>query len=86
MTAIEDALAARGGLEAFGFRAVRSAAVDRSVLEAVHPRDYVQALERVSTRGGGQLDLDTTMSSGSFDRRAARGGGRGGAGGAACRW
>jgi acetoin utilization deacetylase AcuC-like enzyme len=66
MTAIEDALVACGGLEALGFRPVRSPAVDRSVLEAVHPRNYVEALERVSARGGGQLDLDTAMSAGSF--------------------
>ncbi len=66
MIAIEDALAAHGGLDALGFRAIRSPAVDRAVLEAVHPHEYVEALEQLSRRGGGQLDLDTAMSEGSF--------------------
>ncbi|MEA2160083.1 MAG: hypothetical protein QOD66_2463 [Solirubrobacteraceae bacterium] len=36
------------------------------MLEAVHPRRYVETLEQMSARGGGQLDLDTGMSAGSF--------------------
>jgi acetoin utilization deacetylase AcuC-like enzyme len=64
MRAIERELDARGWL---GFDRVRSPAVDRSVLAAVHPDGYVQALEGVSARGGGQLDLDTVMSEHSFE-------------------
>ena len=64
MIAIERELDARGWL---GFDRVRSPEVDRSVLAAVHPDGYVQALEDVSARGGGQLDLDTVMSEHSFE-------------------
>src|SRR5213078_2282703 len=40
---------------------------ERSVLTAVHPETYVNAIESVSARGGGHLDLDTVLSVGSFD-------------------
>jgi acetoin utilization deacetylase AcuC-like enzyme len=63
ITAIERELAARDWL---GFEVTESPAVERSVLEAVHPRGYVETLEQLSARGGGQLDLDTGMSAGSF--------------------
>jgi acetoin utilization deacetylase AcuC-like enzyme len=61
--AIASELAQRKWL---GYRPLRSPPVARSVLEAVHPREYVESLERLSARGGGQLDLDTRMSAGSF--------------------
>jgi len=64
MTAIERELDLRGWL---GFSRMQSPAVDRSVLAAVHPEGYVQALEGMSARGGGQLDLDTVMSERSFE-------------------
>ncbi len=61
--AIERELASRGWL---GFERMRSPAVDRSVLEAVHPDAYVDAIRRVSLAGGGHLDPDTVVSEGSF--------------------
>jgi acetoin utilization deacetylase AcuC-like enzyme len=41
--------------------------VARAALTAVHPERYVESIEGVSARGGGQLDLDTVMSVGSYD-------------------
>jgi len=64
ITAIERELSARDWL---GFERVTSPAVDRSVLEAVHPPEYVQAIEAASLRGGGFLDADTVVSEGSFE-------------------
>jgi acetoin utilization deacetylase AcuC-like enzyme len=64
MMAIEQELEAQGWL---GFARVRSPEVDRTVLDAVHPVSYVETLEGLSARGGGQLDLDTVMSAGSFE-------------------
>jgi acetoin utilization deacetylase AcuC-like enzyme len=46
---------------------VVSPAVDRAVLEAVHPSEYVAAIERVCASGGGHLDLDTVVSLDSFE-------------------
>jgi acetoin utilization deacetylase AcuC-like enzyme len=64
IVAIERELEALGWL---GFERVSSPAVDRQVLELVHPTAYVQALAGLSARGGGRIDLDTAMSAGSFD-------------------
>lgn len=64
ITAIEDGLAARHWL---GFSVECSPAVQRSVLERVHPARYIDALAEISAAGGGSLDLDTMMSAGSFD-------------------
>jgi acetoin utilization deacetylase AcuC-like enzyme len=64
ITAIERQLEAEGGL---GFERIESPAVERSVLTAVHPAAYVAWIEEAASRGGGALDLDTVMSSGSFD-------------------
>ena len=63
ITVIEQELRSRDWL---GFEVAQSPAVERSVLETVHPRRYVETLEQMSARGGGQLDLDTGMSAGSF--------------------
>jgi acetoin utilization deacetylase AcuC-like enzyme len=72
IVAIEQALDERGW---FGFERVRSPAVAREVLTAVHPEAYVASIEELSRRGGGALDLDTVASAGSFDaaRHAAGG-------------
>ncbi len=72
ITAIEDELERRGWI---GYRRVCSAAVDRGALADVHAAGYVDAVERLCARGGGQLDLDTIVSEGSFDaaRHAAGG-------------
>jgi acetoin utilization deacetylase AcuC-like enzyme len=64
ISAITEALAARDWL---GFSRLESPAVERAVLTAVHPLPYVQAIEGVSARGGGHLDLDTVMSAGSYE-------------------
>ncbi|MGI8428450.1 MAG: histone deacetylase family protein [Solirubrobacteraceae bacterium] len=64
ITAIVDELERRGWL---GYRRVCSTAVDRGALEAVHAPGYVDALDRLCRRGGGQLDLDTVASERSFD-------------------
>jgi acetoin utilization deacetylase AcuC-like enzyme len=63
LVAIERELTA---LEWLGFERVVSRAVDRAVLEAVHPAAYVGSIERVCASGGGYLDVDTVVSPGSF--------------------
>ncbi len=72
ITAIQRELEDRGWL---GFARLQSPAVDRSVLTAVHPLSYVEAIERVAARGGGQLDLDTVISEGSFEAALRAAGG-----------
>jgi acetoin utilization deacetylase AcuC-like enzyme len=64
MVAIDRELSARGWL---GFERAVSPAVEREVLEGVHPPGYVAAIESVCAHGGGQLDLDTVVSRDSFD-------------------
>jgi acetoin utilization deacetylase AcuC-like enzyme len=53
--------------EYFGFTQLASPPVAREVLERVHPAAYVEMIARAAARGGGQLDLDTVVSSGSFE-------------------
>jgi acetoin utilization deacetylase AcuC-like enzyme len=62
--AIEAALGARDWL---GWEVRESPAVKRATLEAVHPGSYVQRIESISLRGGGYLDMDTILSSGSWE-------------------
>jgi acetoin utilization deacetylase AcuC-like enzyme len=50
----------------FGYERIPSPAVDRGVLERVHTAAHVDALAAFAQSGGGRLDLDTVMSSGSF--------------------
>jgi acetoin utilization deacetylase AcuC-like enzyme len=59
-----DALLARE--EWLGYECVASPAVERSVLERVHPAPYVDAIAAVAGSGGGQLDFDTILSTGSY--------------------
>ena len=63
MVAIDRELEARGWL---GFERVSSPAVERSVLEAVHPARHVELIERIAARGGARIDADTVVSAGSF--------------------
>jgi acetoin utilization deacetylase AcuC-like enzyme len=63
MVAIERELLARGYL---GFERVSSPAVERAVLEAVHPTRHVELIERLAARGGARIDGDTVVSAGSF--------------------
>ncbi len=62
--AIEQELDRRQWL---GFERIESPAADRAKLTAVHPEGYVDAIEAVTLKGGGQLDLDTVVSAGSFE-------------------
>jgi acetoin utilization deacetylase AcuC-like enzyme len=62
--AIERELSARQWL---GYERLMSRPVERPVLCAVHPEPYVDSIVRLSAAGGGALDLDTVLSSGSFD-------------------
>jgi acetoin utilization deacetylase AcuC-like enzyme len=64
MQSIERELSARDWL---GFERAQSPAVDRAVLEAVHPAEYVESIERACEGGGGFLDLDTVISADSFE-------------------
>jgi acetoin utilization deacetylase AcuC-like enzyme len=64
MQAIERELSARDWL---GFERVQSPAVERAVLEAVHPSRYVESIERACASGGGFLDMDTVVSADSFE-------------------
>jgi acetoin utilization deacetylase AcuC-like enzyme len=64
IVAIERELESRAWL---GYRREEAPRVARAVLEAVHPPEYVGAIEQLSARGGGMLDLDTVASSGSFE-------------------
>jgi acetoin utilization deacetylase AcuC-like enzyme len=64
IVAIERELASRAWL---GYERQEAPAVPREVLEAVHPREYVEAIQRISAEGGGMLDLDTVASRGSFE-------------------
>ena len=63
MVAIERELLARGYL---GYERVSSPAVERAVLEAVHPARHVELIERLAARGGARIDADTVVSAGSF--------------------
>jgi acetoin utilization deacetylase AcuC-like enzyme len=64
MVAIERELSARDWL---GFERVTSPAVERVLLETVHPAAYVASIERACLNGGGYLDLDTVVSPDSFE-------------------
>jgi acetoin utilization deacetylase AcuC-like enzyme len=69
---IEQELERRGWL---GFERVRSPAAERSVLAAVHSEEHIALIEQLAARGGGPIDLDTSVSAGSFEaaRHAAGG-------------
>jgi acetoin utilization deacetylase AcuC-like enzyme len=64
MVAIDRELSARDWL---GFERMSSPAVDRAALEAVHPAQYIDSIERACASGGGYLDLDTVVSQESFE-------------------
>jgi acetoin utilization deacetylase AcuC-like enzyme len=64
---IEAVMAELARRSFLGYEPLESPAVERAVLERVHPAPYVDALERLAAAGGGALDADTLMSGGSFD-------------------
>jgi acetoin utilization deacetylase AcuC-like enzyme len=64
LVTIARAMEARGWL---GYERVSSPEVARETLTAIHPPEYVAAIERVAASGGAHLDPDTVVSEGSFD-------------------
>ncbi len=64
IVAIDRELERRGWL---GWERLESPTVDRRMLTAVHPEEYVAAIEAASASGGGHLDVDTVISEGSFE-------------------
>jgi acetoin utilization deacetylase AcuC-like enzyme len=64
IAAIEDELARHDWL---GFEVVQSPAATRAQVEAVHTPEHVAAIEALSARGGGRVDLDTVASPHSFE-------------------
>jgi acetoin utilization deacetylase AcuC-like enzyme len=64
IVAIERELQSRDWL---GYAREEAPAVGRETLEAVHPRDYVEGIERFCAEGGGMLDVDTVASPRSFE-------------------
>jgi acetoin utilization deacetylase AcuC-like enzyme len=63
IVAIERALAANGWL---GWDVQESPEASRQALEAVHDPAHVDRIERFCARGGGMIDIDTVVSSGSW--------------------
>ncbi len=63
ITAIEAALAQQDWL---GCEVVESPAADRALLESVHSAAHIDRIEGLARRGGGMIDMDTTVSTGSY--------------------
>jgi acetoin utilization deacetylase AcuC-like enzyme len=63
ITAIESALAQQDWL---GCEVVESPAADHALLEAVHSLAHIDRIEGLALRGGGMIDMDTTVSTGSY--------------------
>ncbi|MGK2936426.1 MAG: histone deacetylase family protein [Solirubrobacteraceae bacterium] len=72
ITAIHRELDLRGGL---GWERRQADPVERAVLLAVHPERHVLAIEELAAAGGGQLDMDTVVSAGSWDAAVRAAGG-----------
>jgi acetoin utilization deacetylase AcuC-like enzyme len=72
IAAIERALAARDWL---GWDRRQSPAAEPALLEAIHPQAYIRGIEEFCAAGGGHLDMDTVVSTGSYGaaRHAAGG-------------
>ena len=64
IVAIERELVRRG--PALGWDARDSSEAPREVLETIHPPGYVGFIEQLCLSGGGQIDLDTAVSAGSW--------------------
>jgi acetoin utilization deacetylase AcuC-like enzyme len=64
LTAIEEAMSDRGWL---GMQLVEAPQATREQLERVHTPAHVDAIEALSERGGGPIDLDTVASAGSWN-------------------
>jgi acetoin utilization deacetylase AcuC-like enzyme len=72
IVAIERHLDETGWL---GFERRDAPRVDRVLLESCHDAGYVAALERLCAAGGGHLDADTLVSTGSFEAAMRAAGG-----------
>jgi len=72
ITAIEDHLERSGW---HGFERLEAPRVSRELLETVHAREYVAAVEAFCKRGGGAIDADTIVSSGSWEAALRSAGG-----------
>jgi acetoin utilization deacetylase AcuC-like enzyme len=72
ITAIERTLERSGW---HGFERRDAPAVERALLERCHDAGYVAALERFCAAGGGNLDVDTVASEGSWDAALRAAGG-----------
>jgi acetoin utilization deacetylase AcuC-like enzyme len=64
IVAIEHELDRRGWL---GWERTSSPAADPDLLTAVHPASHVRLIEGLAARGGGQIDMDTVVSQGSYE-------------------
>jgi acetoin utilization deacetylase AcuC-like enzyme len=62
--AIEDNMEAHGW---HGLEVVEAPAATLEQLERVHPRSHVEAIEAISARGGGMIDVDTVASARSYE-------------------
>jgi acetoin utilization deacetylase AcuC-like enzyme len=72
IVAIEQAMEERDWL---GFERRQSPAASRALLEAVHPTRLVNGIHELSVMGGGAIDADTIVSSGSWDAACPAAGG-----------
>ena len=50
-----------------GLEIVEAPAASLDQIERVHPRSHIEAIEAISARGGGMIDLDTVVSAGSYE-------------------
>jgi acetoin utilization deacetylase AcuC-like enzyme len=64
LRAIEAALAARDWL---GLERVEAPTAMRNQLERIHTAAHIDSVEAIATQGGGQIDLDTVASAGSWE-------------------
>jgi acetoin utilization deacetylase AcuC-like enzyme len=64
IVAIERALSERDWL---GWDVRLSPPATREQIEAVHPAEHIDRIERLCARGGGMIDMDTLVSPGSFE-------------------
>ena len=64
LSAIEEALSERDWL---GMELAEAPAAEREQLLRVHDASHLEAIESISERGGGMLDLDTVASAGSWE-------------------
>jgi acetoin utilization deacetylase AcuC-like enzyme len=58
-----------------GLEVVEAPAATLEQLERVHPRSHIEAIESLSARGGGMVDMDTVVSERSYDAALRSAGG-----------